>query len=139
MDIYAENILDHYKHPHHKVRLPSPAVSYTEVNTSCGDTLTLDLTIEDGIITALGWTGEGCAISQSGMSILADELIGKSLADVDTFTADLMKTMLGVPVGTRRLKCAFLSLHTLKNALHTHRNEPVQGWQETVNGAVHGD
>lgn len=132
MDIYAENIIDHYKNPHRKQRLASPAVSHAELNASCGDTLTLDLAIENGIVTDVGWTGDGCAISQAGMSILSEQLIGKALPDLDALHAETIKEAFGVPIGARRMKCALLSLHTLKNALHAYRGEPGQSWQETV-------
>ena len=132
MDIYAENIIDHYKHPHKKERLASPTVSYEEKNPSCGDTLTVDLKIENETVTGVGWTGEGCAISQAAMSILADELAGKPIAYLDGLKAEDIKTLLNVPIGARRMKCALLCLHALKNALHAHRKEPQQGWQETV-------
>lgn len=139
MDIYAENIIDHYKHPHNKLPLPAGEgrsegafVRHAELNASCGDTLTLDLAIENGTVTGIGWTGEGCAISQATMSILSDEIPGKTVAELEGWNASKITGMLGVPVGARRMKCALLSLHTLKNALHAHKNEPVQGWQETV-------
>jgi nitrogen fixation NifU-like protein len=132
MDIYAENIIDHYKHPHKKERLPSPTVSHKEKNASCGDTLTIDLSIENDTVTAVGWTGEGCAISQASMSILSDELMGKPVSSLDGLKAEDIKTLLNVPIGARRMKCALLCLHALKNALHAHRKEPAQGWQETV-------
>lgn len=132
MDIYAETIIDHYKHPHKKERLPSPTVSHAELNASCGDTLTLDLQIENGTVAKIGWTGEGCAISQATMSLLSEEIAGKSIEELEAWDAAKITGMLGVPVGARRMKCALLSLHTLKNALHTYRNEPAQGWQETV-------
>lgn len=132
MDIYAENIIDHYKHPHKKERLASPTVSYEEKNPSCGDTLTVDLEIENETVTGVGWTGEGCAISQAAMSILSDELAGKPITFADGLKAEDIKTLLNVPIGARRMKCALLCLHALKNALHAHRKEPAQGWQETV-------
>lgn len=132
MDIYAENIIDHYKHPHGKERLPSPTVTHAELNPSCGDTLTLDLQIENGTVRAMGWTGDGCAISQATMSILSDEIAGKTIGELEGWNAGKITGMLGVPVGARRMKCALLSLHTLKNALHLHKKESPQGWQETV-------
>jgi NifU-like protein involved in Fe-S cluster formation len=66
------------------------------------------------------------------MSMLSDEILGKELSIVEKMTAKEVKEMLGVPVGERRFKCALLSLHTVKNALHKSKNEPVQGWTETV-------
>jgi len=132
VDIYAENIIDHYKHPHKKERLASPTVSYEEKNPSCGDTLTLVVEIENKTVTGVGRAGEGCAISQAAMSILSDELAGKPITFADGLKAEDIKTLLNVPIGARRMKCALLCLHALKNALHAHRKEPAQGWQETV-------
>lgn len=132
MDLYAENILDHHKHPRHYDLLVDPSVSHTEANLTCGDTVHLTLRIEDDRITDIGWNGEGCAISQAAMSILSDELINKPVAEISTIGEQHIKDLLGVPVGTRRLKCALLCLHTLKNTLHTYKQEPLQGWNETV-------
>lgn len=132
MDLYAENILDHYKHPRHTGELPASTVSHEEINLSCGDRIHLQMDIQNEIIHSLAWKGEGCAISQAGMSILAEELIGQPIAHADAITTNRIQELLGVPVGTRRLKCAFLCLHTLKNALQTHRGKPSQSWHETV-------
>lgn len=132
MDLYAENILDHSKHPHHTGVLADASVTHAEQNPSCGDTLSLTVKIDENKMIDLAWTGDGCAISQAGMSILSDELIGKTLAEVDALNPASIQTLLGVPVGTRRIKCALLCLHTLKNALHAYKKEPLQTWHETV-------
>lgn len=133
MDLYADNILDHYKHPRHKgVGSEQWGVSHEEKNPSCGDKLTIQLKIDDDRITDLIWSGEGCAISQAGMSMLSETLIGKTTEDATSLLEEDIRTMLGVPISTRRLKCALLCLHTLKNSLHTYHQEPLQTWQETV-------
>lgn len=132
MDLYAENILDHYKNPRHAGHLKNPTTSRREENLSCGDDLTLELAIEDGTITDLAWRGEGCAISQAAMSLLSEELIGETAADAEGTTKEEVLSMLGVPVGPRRLKCALLCLHTLKNALRGARGEGPQSWLESV-------
>lgn len=138
MDLYADNILDHYRAPRHKSPLPlgedqgEGRVVHQEKNLSCGDTLTISLTIEENAINDIRWTGDGCAISQAAMSMMAEELIGKSTDDADAITPATIRALLGVPVGARRIKCALLCLHTLKNALHKFRSEPLQSWMETV-------
>jgi nitrogen fixation protein NifU and related proteins len=132
MDIYADNILDHYKHPHHHGELADASVEHAEKNLSCGDMVTLQLKIDGNLISDISWTGDGCAISQAGMSILSDELIGKTLDEAQAINPSQVTALLGVPVGTRRLKCALLSLHTLKNTLHAYRGNPPQSWHETV-------
>lgn len=134
MDLYAENILDHYRHPHKKMDVGSRKwdVAHEEKNLSCGDRLHVGLTIEDGVIKECAWDGEGCAISQAAMSILSEELTGKTIDEAAALQPSDIHDLLKVPVGTRRLKCALLCLHSLKNALHTYRSEQPQSWQETV-------
>jgi nitrogen fixation NifU-like protein len=132
MDLYAENILDHYRHPRSKQSLVNPAVTHQEVNLSCGDTLSVSLTLDGERITGVGWEGMGCAISQAAMSMLSEELVGKTLSDIDALTGDDVIKLLGVPVGARRKKCALLSLHVLKNSTRKFRNQKPQTWNETA-------
>ncbi len=136
MDLYAENILDHYRHPRGKEPLSGATVEHREVNLSCGDEVTLRLKMEDGTITGLSWEGTGCAISQAGMSILSEELVGKSAKDTEALSREDIDKLLNVPIGPRRFKCAYLCLHTLKNTLRAARGEAPQGWTETVGGAL---
>jgi len=132
MDIYAENILDHYRHPRHKEALVAPSISHTETNPACGDTLTLALQMDNGTISALGWSGSGCAISQAGMSLVSEELVGKSVEELLAWQKSDVDAFLGVPVGPRRIKCELLSLHTLKNALRKYQQKELQSWRETI-------
>ena len=132
MDIYAENILDHFRDPRHHGELANATVDHEEFNHACGDSLHLWLKIEDGTVKALGWTGTGCAISQASMSIVSEELEGMSEDDVLKLTQKDIYDFLGVPIGPRRFKCALMSLHTVKNALHKARGDALQSWVKTV-------
>ena len=132
MDLYAENILDHYKHPRHAGQLQHPTVRHREENLSCGDDLTVDLLITDGVIDDVKWMGEGCAISQAAMSLLSEELIGMTADEAMGATKEEVLQMLGVPVGPRRLKCALLSLHTLRNALRKAAGQDALSWLQNV-------
>lgn len=132
MDLYAENILDHYRHPRGQEPLTNATVERREENLSCGDELTVRLALKDGAITGVSWEGTGCAISQAAMSILSEELVGMTSENVTTLKPERIYELLGVPVGPRRFKCALLCLHTLKNALRLHAKKDPQGWLETV-------
>lgn len=132
MDLYADNILDHYRHPRCKAILANASVTHRELNTSCGDDLTVSLRLAGDRIVAVGWEGQGCAISQAGMSILSETLIDKTTTDVAALSAKDMCTLLGVPVGPRRMKCALLALHALKNAIRAQAGRPPQTWTETL-------
>jgi nitrogen fixation protein NifU and related proteins len=132
MDLYAENILEHSKHPHGKTLLPSYSVEHEEVNLSCGDSVKIQLMTNGDRVTAVGWDGSGCAISQAAMSIISEELVGKTMTELEAMDTEAIRTVLGVPVSARRAKCAFLCLHALKNAIHMLRQEPAQNWVETL-------
>ena len=132
MDIYADNILDHFRNPRGKSPLADATVTHEEANHACGDVLNVQLKLEGEQITGLGWGGDGCAISQAGMSLLGEELAGKTAGEVLQLKKQDIYALIGVPIGPRRVKCALLGLHTVKNALRKARGERAQGWLDTV-------
>lgn len=117
MDLYAENILDHYKNPRNKGKLKAPALSKEGANPLCGDQITLYLEIKDNKIKKITFDGIGCAISQAAASMLTEELTGKTLDEAKKITKEDMLKLLGVEIGPTRLKCALLALSTLQEAL----------------------
>lgn len=120
-DLYSEIIIDHYRHPRHKGRYDGATVSVHESNPQCGDTLTLDLIIdEEGAIRDIAYEPQGCAISTAGMSLLSEEVIGKRIDEVAKLTNEEMYTMLGVPISPARVKCALLGIATLRRAIESY-------------------
>jgi nitrogen fixation NifU-like protein len=112
--LYREAILDHYKHPRHKGHLQQPDVSHFDHNPFCGDEITLELKIEDGVVIDAAFDGRGCAISQASASMMTEEIIGKSLEELKGWTKDDILDLLGIEIGPVRLKCALLPLKALK-------------------------
>jgi nitrogen fixation NifU-like protein len=81
--IYQDVILDHYKHPHHRgLREPFGAEVF-HVNPTCGDEVRLRVTLSgDGQrVTDISYDGQGCSISQAATSVLADLVIGQTVAE----------------------------------------------------------
>ena len=137
MDLYAQHILEHFRHPRGKKRLTSADITHEENNPACGDRLTVDLAIENGSVR-IGWGGEGCSISQAAMSMLAEDFAGKPMVQLQALTPKDLLDRLGVPIGPRRMKCAMLCLHTVRNALNLLRKEPPQSWAETLESSGNG-
>ncbi len=118
MNLYGEIILDHFQNPHHRGRLERATLSGRDSNPLCGDQIQLDLqTDKDGTIVDVGFTGQGCAISQASASMLTDELIGKSLYEAAQMTNEDIFRLLNIPLTASRVKCALLSLATLKKTI----------------------
>ena len=95
--LYQTIILEHSKARHGAVELTPLADAVAlgsarglrvaeshQINTTCGDDVTLRVSIGTGIdtdtdtdtVTDLVWTGDGCSISQASASILTDTLRG---------------------------------------------------------------
>ncbi len=117
MDIYTQQILDHYKNPRNFGEVKSATVSHQETNPHCGDKLTVYLKIEKDIIKQFTFDGVGCAISMGASSILSKHLQGISITDAKKLTKKDVHDFIQIKVGKHRTKCALLSLLALKNAL----------------------
>ncbi|MBY0288303.1 MAG: SUF system NifU family Fe-S cluster assembly protein [Mycobacteriaceae bacterium] len=136
--MYQEVILDHYKHPHHRgLREPYNAESY-QVNPTCGDEVTLRVTLSDDgeQICDISYDGQGCSISQASTSVLTDQVIGQdigtALKTVAAFTEMISSrgavegdeevigdgiAFAGVSKYPARVKCALLGWMAFKDAL----------------------
>jgi len=117
-DLYRDEILEHYRRPHNFGTLEDPDASVEGSNPLCGDRITLMLAVgEDGRIADVAFTGRGCAISQASASMLTDEIRGRSVAEVEALTNQVVLDLLGIEISPARLKCALLSIDTLKKAV----------------------
>ena len=123
MNIFEEDILDHYQNPSNYGTLEKPDISYEDDNPLCGDKIRVDLQIEEGIIKDVRFSGHGCTISQAAASMLTEEIKGQALEDVKKLTKDDILEMLGIPLGPVRLKCGLLALKVLKAGAYG-----IKGW-----------
>ena len=136
--MYQEVILDHYKHPHHRgLREPFNAEVH-HVNPTCGDEVTLRVTLSgDGEqVDDISYDGQGCSISQAATSVLADQVIGQGVGDalktVEAFNEMITSrgtidgdedvigdgiAFAGVSKYPARVKCALLGWMAFKDAL----------------------
>ena len=80
-NIYNEVLIDHNLHPVHLHEMPCATCSQAGLNPTCGDQLTLNLKIEDGVISDGSYTGVGCAISNASADIMLDLIIGRPVEE----------------------------------------------------------
>ena len=135
-DLYTEVIGEHSRSPENKSELAAATVRERGHNPSCGDEITLELQIEDGIIKDAAFTGVGCAISQASTDIMIDLMRGKTVEEAQRlaqlFTSMIkrevtddaaleeldeaiaLKNISNMPA---RVKCAVLAWHTLEDVL----------------------
>jgi nitrogen fixation NifU-like protein len=117
-DLFRENILDHYRNPRNRGTLENPDITYKDANPLCGDELQMDFKLKDGVIDQVRFSGHGCSISQAAASMLCERVEGQPLEEVKKISRDDVLEMLGIELGPVRLKCALLSLKTLKAGIY---------------------
>lgn len=133
-DLYQEFILDHGRHPRNRHLLEHGNRAAEGYNPLCGDRLTLQLEVRDGVVVDAGFQGSGCAISTASASTMTEAVKGKTIdevrklfhdfhamvtggAPVDEEALGSLAVFGGVSEFPMRVKCATLAWHTLQNAL----------------------
>ncbi|AZI58058.1 SUF system NifU family Fe-S cluster assembly protein [Nakamurella antarctica] len=96
--LYQEIILDHHRNPHHQgLRVPFDAQVH-HVNPTCGDEITLRITLDGeglgAIVVDISYDGIGCSISSASTSVMTDLVIGKDLASAFDLLSEF-STMVG--------------------------------------------
>lgn len=130
-DMFRELILDHARHQRNWGLLEPNDFDHEECNPLCGDSLRLTLRLDQaGIITEVGWDGEGCAISQASASMFGEELIGMKLTDARKIDKQQLLDNIGLRLSINRVKCALLPLQAL--VVGAYGKAGLEEWQLTL-------
>jgi len=137
--MYQEIILDHYRRPMHAgLREPFDAQVH-HVNPTCGDEVTLRVTLKDAdgeaAVADVSYEALGCSISQASVSVMTDLIIGKPVSEAVEVSAEFLRLMQsrgegepdedvlgdavafeGVSRYPARIKCALLGWMAWKDA-----------------------
>jgi len=140
-ELYQQVILDHNRSPKNYGRPAGANRSAEGTNPLCGDHYTIHLGVApDGRVTAVGFEGDGCAISKASASLMTEAIRGKPRAEVERLF-ERVHGVLTAPAGTpsdaalldelggiaalegvrqfpMRVKCASLAWHAMKAALN---------------------
>ncbi len=136
-DVYNELIMEHSMNSYNKKELEDADYSEVGHNPNCGDEITLQLKVNNGVIEDMAFLGHGCAISQASTSIMIDTLKGKTIEEakeiIKTFIEMIKRETLdeeelkkledaiafkNVSNMPARVKCALLAWHTLEDMLN---------------------
>lgn len=132
--LYRQVIMDHYKTPRNRGAIEG-GVMIDMNNPTCGDTIRLQLAIEDDVVRDAKFDGEGCSISMASASMMTQLVKGKTieealrLADIfsdmvqgkdyddESFDLGDVEALSGVTKFPARIKCATLAWKALERGV----------------------
>lgn len=132
--LYRQVIMDHYKNPRNRGVIED-GVTVDLNNPTCGDSLRLQLQVEDDIVKDAKFEGEGCSISLASASMMTQIVKGKAVEealqlanifsemvqgkeyDTDTFDLGDIEALSGVSKFPARIKCATLAWKALEKGV----------------------
>lgn len=117
MDLYQQELMDHYRYPRNRGVLESPSFASEVLNPSCGDQISFQGIVKDGTVRALKFQGKGCVISQAAASMLSEKGINQPISIIQEWGKDTMLSLVRIPLGPTRLRCALLPLEALQSGI----------------------
>ena len=111
--LYNQVINDHRKYPRN-LGLIEGYKTLKVKNPSCGDDVTVQLDIKDGIIKEVRHIGTGCVICCSSASVMSEVLKGKTVEEASSIIEDFYELIKGnMPKDEDRLEDAivYVNIH----------------------------
>jgi len=87
--LYQEIILSHYRAPKHKGALQGAAAGVEHQNPLCGDTISMQVLVDDGRIADAAFGARACSITQATASMLLSRVIGLTVAEATQVVAQV--------------------------------------------------
>lgn len=120
---YSATLVDHFHHPRNAGELDNPNAVAEGENPICGDTVRIEMSIQDDVITRIRWSASGCPPAIAAASAASVLLEGRTLGDARRIDrAALAAALDGLP--TRKAHAATLVLSTVARALDAYESGP---------------
>ncbi len=134
-NLYREVIMEHYKNPRNKGIVDDDNYKLFRIkNPSCGDDITIQSLVVDGIIKDCRHIGHGCSISMASASVLTEIMIDKTVEEALKIANNYLNMVAnkeydqemdmeeaevfgGVRQFPARVKCASIAWVAFKNTL----------------------
>jgi len=130
-DIYHEMIVDYSRNPINYGEIENHDVTFHDSNPLCGDSIDIDMKIDENKVTDIKFHGKGCAICMACSSVLTEITKGKSIDEARAIEKNDVLSELGLEhLQAVRIKCALLSLKVLKSALYSYLGKHLEDSQD---------
>jgi len=111
-----ELILENYHQPANRKQLANATGIAELANVTCGDEIKAYVNIKEDKVAELSYEITGCALAIATASILSQELVGKTTAQLAELDIPFLEETLGDKLSINRVKCALLALRGFQQA-----------------------
>jgi nitrogen fixation NifU-like protein len=116
---YNPIVIEHFQNPRNVGELPDANAQASVTNPVCGDVLQLMLRIDDGRIVEVRFKTFGCEAAIAASSLLTEMIKGRTLAEAQDITADMITAALG-GLPKVKLHASALAEEALKEAIEAY-------------------
>ena len=88
-EVYNKRILQFAADIPRLERLDAPDASATAVSRLCGSKVSVDITMDNGVVTGFGHDVKACALGQASSSIMARNVVGSSADELREVRAQM--------------------------------------------------
>ena len=120
---YTNTILEHFRRPRNFGDLAAAGVVQEALNPVCGDRVRVSLKLAGGVVEAMSFKGDACAITIAAASLLSERIRGMPTVEIEAIGRDEMLELLGAEIPPARLRCALLPLEAVQAGISRRQPE----------------
>jgi nitrogen fixation protein NifU and related proteins len=115
--LYSDVIRERWRKPRFRGDLPEATARAEDVNPLCGDRVRLALSLRDGAVERVRFTGDSCAICTASADVTAELSEGRPAAEAARLTTEDVLAVLQADIRPTRMRCVTLPITVLQKAL----------------------
>lgn len=123
--MYSEKVMDHFQNPRNVGEIENASGVGTEGNPTCGDLMTIYITVEDNIITDVKFKTFGCGAAIATSSMITEMAVGKTIEEALKITRnDVADELEGLP--PVKMHCSNLAADALRAAIADYKMKQAE-------------
>jgi nitrogen fixation NifU-like protein len=115
LETYGEKVYERWRNPRFQGPMENPN-GHGRITGSCGDTMQIFLSLQDGIVRKASYVTDGCGCSAVCASVACELAVNKRPEQLSKITGETILDVLG-GLPEDDVHCAFLAAETLQAAL----------------------